>query len=168
MFTESELSAKWLHVNVNERFSGKWFFCDITAKKKRINLYFCKTGARISAPPPPPLERTKGPACESTKLSLAYVTVTSRIPGPPLERTKGPAWQSTKLSLAYVTVTSRTQHTGGSTPCTDGLIISPSPHHLKFTEKSMQCNVYKKVTIHVWYLLKCLSAPGKMVSFSQS
>ncbi len=35
----------------------------------------CKTGARISGPP---LERTKGPACESTKLSLAYVTVTSR------------------------------------------------------------------------------------------
>ncbi len=117
--------------------------------------------------PPPPRE-DKRPACESSKLSLAYVTVTSRIPGPPLERTKGPAWQSTKLSLAYVTVTSRTQHTGGSTPCTDGLIISPSPHHLKFTEKSMQCNVYKKVTIHVWYLLKCLSAPGKMVSFSQS
>ncbi len=41
------------------------------------------------------------------KLSLAYVTVTSRISGPPLEKTKGPAGESTRLSLAYVTVTSR-------------------------------------------------------------
>ncbi len=46
--------------------------------------------------------------------------------------------------------------------------LPPSPHHLEFTEKPMQCNMYKKVTIHVWYHLKCLSAPGKMVSFSQS
>ncbi len=72
-------------------------------------------------------------------------------------------------------VTAKTQHTGGFTPCTDGLhdgpgtdTIPPSLHVLEFTEKPMQGYMYKKVTIHVWYLLKCLSAPGKMVSFSQS
>ncbi len=27
--------------------------------------------------------------------------------------------------------------------------LPPSPHHLEFTEKPMQCNMYKKVTIHV-------------------
>ncbi len=40
MFTESELSAKWLNVSVNERFGGKWFFCDITAKKKELTFTF--------------------------------------------------------------------------------------------------------------------------------
>ncbi len=75
---------------------------------------------------------------------------------PPLERTKGPPKNQQEISLAYITAASRTQHTGGFTPCTDGLhdgpgtdTIPPSPHHLEFTDKPMQYNMYKKVTIHV-------------------
>ncbi len=56
------------------------------------------------------------------------------------QKTKGPAGESTKLSLAYVTAMSRTRHTGGSTPCADDLnTFPPSPHVLEFTENS--CNV---------------------------
>ncbi len=89
-------------------------------------------------------------------------------PPPPLERNCKPgASNQQELPLTYVTA--KTQLTGWSTPCTDGpIIFPPSPHVLEFTEKPMQCNMYKKVTIHVYYHLKCLSAPGKMVSFSQS
>ncbi len=43
--------------------------------KDIIFYYDCKTGAKVSGPPP--LE-DKRPPWESTKLSLAYVTVTSR------------------------------------------------------------------------------------------
>ncbi len=90
--------------------------------------------------PPPLPERTNAQPVNPQKLSLAYVAVTSRISGLPLEKTKGPAGESTKLSLAHVTATSRTRHTGGSTPCADDLTSSPPPPHvLEFTENS--CNV---------------------------
>ncbi len=75
---------------------------------------------------------------------------------PPLERTKCPPKNQQELSLAYITAASRTQHTGGFTPCTDGLhdgpgtdTIPPSPHHLEFTEKPCNVMYAQKVTVHV-------------------
>ncbi len=43
------------------------------------------------------------------------------LPPPPPREDK----RQQELSLAYVTTASKTQHTGWSTPCTDGLIIFP-------------------------------------------
>ncbi len=80
--------------------------------------------------------------------------------------------ESTKLSLAYIIQDAA--HWGvhtlywRSTRWTWYRHHSPLPSPPRIHWKPMQYNVYKKVTIHVWYLLKCLSAPGKMVSFSQS
>ncbi len=73
--------------------------------------WWCKPGASMSAPPPPPLERTKGPP-ENLQ----------------------------KLSLAYVTAASETQHTVEFTPGTYGHHLPPSPPpHLEPTENP--CNV---------------------------
>ncbi len=86
-------------------------------------------------------------------------------PPPPPREDKRPSWESTKTISCICN--------SSITPCTYGLIIfpcppflPPSPPHLELTEKPLQ--LQKKVTVHVWYHLKCLSAPGKMVSFSQS
>ncbi len=49
----------------------------------------------------------------------------SAPPPPPPREDKRPSWNQQELSLAYVTAASKTQHTRWSTPCTDGLIISP-------------------------------------------
>ncbi len=76
-------------------------------------------------------------------------------PPPPPERNCKPgASNQQRLPLTYVTA--KTQHTGGFTPCTDGLhdgpgtdTTPPSLHVLEFTEKPMQGYMYKKVTIHV-------------------
>ncbi len=92
----------------------------------------------------------------STVRVLSCVSPVPECLGPPLERNCKPGARINRNYLLHIAATSRTQHTGGFTPCADGphdgpgaVTIPPSPHHLKFTEKSMQCNMYKKVTIHV-------------------
>ncbi len=76
------------------------------------------------------------------------------LPPPPERNCKPGASNQQELPLTYVTA--KTQHTGGFTPCTDGLhdgpgtdTIPPSLHVLEFTKKPMQGYMYKKVTIHV-------------------
>jgi len=43
----------------------------------------------------------------------------------------------------------------------------PPPPHLRYTGNFCNAMCEQNVTIYVWCPLKCHSAPGKMVSFSQ-
>ncbi len=118
----------------------------------------CKPDASLSGPP----SRGQMALLKWQELSLACVAATSRT-----RHTGGSTPCADDLNI--FPATSRTRHTGGSTPCADDLIISPLPSPPKIHWKiHAMWYVQKKVTIHVWYLLKCLSASGKMVSFSQS